>query len=112
MMFPGVRPEHLLGFPADGLDLAGLLIDGDDRRLADDDAAALQYTKRVRRSQIDGEIVRETDKKDDGDKDMKASPGASQAAPLSEIANLVAGNEEKQRKRRDDSSRDRRRPGA
>jgi hypothetical protein len=43
-MLPGVRPEHHLGFLADGEDLALAALRGQrhDRRLVQNDAAALQ----------------------------------------------------------------------
>ena len=55
-MLPGVRPEHLLGAGADGLDAAGDLVDGDHRRLVDDDAAALRVDAGVGRAEIDGQV--------------------------------------------------------
>jgi hypothetical protein len=50
--------QHLLGFFADGLHLIGLRIDGNDRRLVDDDALATRVHQRVGRAQVDRQIVR------------------------------------------------------
>jgi len=47
-------PEHLLGPLADGLDLAGLLVENDDGRFLDDDPLALHVDEGVGRSQVDG----------------------------------------------------------
>ena len=55
----GRAAEHLLGGAADGLDLVGDLVDGHDRGLADDDAAALREHEGVRRAEIDREVGRE-----------------------------------------------------
>ena len=52
----GRAAEHLLGFAADGLDFSGVLVDGDDGRLVDDDALALGKDQRVGGAQIDGEV--------------------------------------------------------
>ena len=59
---PGRAAEHLFGLAADGEDLvapARVLLDGDDRGLARDDALALHVDEGVRRAEIDREIVRE-----------------------------------------------------
>ncbi len=53
----GRAAEHLFSIAADGLDLIRYLVDRDDRRLADDDAAALGINKRIGGSQIDREIA-------------------------------------------------------
>ena len=55
-MLPGVRPEHLLGFLADGFHFTGVLVDGDDGRLVDDDALALGEDQCIGRAEIDGQI--------------------------------------------------------
>ena len=41
--------EHALGLDADGVHLAGALVDRDDRRLGEDDAASADVDERVRR---------------------------------------------------------------
>ena len=51
--------EHLLGFFADRLDFAGILVDGDDGGLVDDDALAARVDQRVRGAEIDCQIARE-----------------------------------------------------
>ena len=53
-------PEHLLGLGADRLDRAGGVVDGHDRRLADDDARAAREDAGVGGAEIDGEVVRES----------------------------------------------------
>ena len=70
----GRAAEHLLGFLADGLDLAGLLVHGDDRRLADDDSLALAEHQGVRRAEVDGKVVGEQGE------DRLGSPGHSRLA--------------------------------
>ena len=54
---PRRPPQHRLGFPADGDDLIRRLVDGDDRRLVDDDALMLDIDKDIRRTQVDGDIA-------------------------------------------------------
>ena len=53
----GRAAEHLLGFLADGLDLVGVAVDRDDRRLVDDDAFATGKHERVRGAQVDRQIA-------------------------------------------------------
>ena len=56
-MLPGRAAEHLLRFLADGFHFAGVLVDGDDRRLVDDDALAARVDQRVGRAQVDGQVA-------------------------------------------------------
>ena len=51
--------DHFLRFLADGFNLAVVLVDGDNRRLVNDNAFAFRVNKRVRGSEIDGEIGRD-----------------------------------------------------
>ena len=44
--------EHALRLDADGVDLAGALVDRDDRRLGQDDAAAADVDERVRGAEV------------------------------------------------------------
>src|SRR5207247_630483 len=55
----GRAPDHLFRLDPDLEDLFGLLFDGDDRGLVDDDALAAHEHKRVRRSEINADIVGE-----------------------------------------------------
>ena len=56
----GRRPaHHALRLRADGEDLLGDLVDGDDGRLVDDDAAAAYHHQGVRRPQVDADVVGE-----------------------------------------------------
>jgi len=48
--------QHLLGFLADRFHFTGHLVDGDNRRLVDDDALALGVDQRVGRAQINGKV--------------------------------------------------------
>ena len=50
--------EHALRLEADALDLLGLAIDRDDRRLVQDDALALHVDQRVRGAEVDTDRVR------------------------------------------------------
>jgi len=50
----GRAAKHVLGFLAHGFHLAGVLIDGDNRWLVDDDALARRENQRVSRAEIDG----------------------------------------------------------
>src|SRR5262249_50958246 len=52
----GCAAQHFLGFLADGLDFARVLVDGDDGRLVDDNALALRIDKSIGGPQIDGEV--------------------------------------------------------
>jgi hypothetical protein len=52
--------EHRLGLVADGQDRVVILVDRDDRRLVDDDPLALHEHERVRRSQVDRDVSRES----------------------------------------------------
>ena len=52
-------PEHLLGLRADGLDAVGDVVDGHDRRFANDDSLAPREDERVRRPQVHGQVVGE-----------------------------------------------------
>ena len=58
----GRAAEHLLGVAADGFDLVGDLVDRDDRRLGDDDAAPLRVDERVGRAEVDRQIAGEQTK--------------------------------------------------
>ena len=49
---PGRATEHALGLDADRVDLAGALVDRDDRRLAEHDAAPTHVHERVRGAQV------------------------------------------------------------
>ncbi len=55
----GSTAEHLLGLFADGFDFAGVLVDGDDGGLVDDDALAARIHKRVGGAEVDGEVAGE-----------------------------------------------------
>ena len=50
--------QHLFRFFADGFDFAGVLVDGDDRRLVDHDAFAARVDQRVSGAEVDGEVAR------------------------------------------------------
>ena len=64
---PGRAAEHALRLDADGVHLAGALVDRDDGRLGEDDAAAAHVDERVRGAEVDrhvaaaeaGEVVEE-----------------------------------------------------
>ena len=58
-MLPGVRPSISLASRADRLDAAVHLVDGDDRRLVDDDALAARVDAGVGRAEIDRQVARE-----------------------------------------------------
>ena len=58
-ILPGRAAQHLFGFFADGFDFAGVLVDGDDGRLVDDDAFAARIDQRVGGAEIDGEVAGE-----------------------------------------------------
>ncbi len=53
----GRAAQHLFGLFADGLDLARVLVDGDDRGLIHHDALAPCVDQRVGRPQVDGKIA-------------------------------------------------------
>src|SRR5205085_4381282 len=55
----GGAAQHLLRLLADGLGRVGDLVDGDDGRLRDDDAAPLGVDERVRGAEVYGEIAGE-----------------------------------------------------
>ena len=50
-------PEHALRLDADRVHLAGALVDRDDRRLAEHDAAPTHVDERVRGSEVDGHVT-------------------------------------------------------
>jgi hypothetical protein len=54
----GGPAEHPLGLEADALDLAGALLDGDDRRLIEHDALAFDVDEGIRRAQVHRDLVR------------------------------------------------------
>jgi hypothetical protein len=54
------RPtQHIPGFASDSDDLTGILIDGDDRGLVDDNALATRENQSVGCAEVDGEVGRE-----------------------------------------------------
>ena len=53
----GRAAEHALGLDADGVDLAGALVDGDHRRLGEHDAAAADVDERVGGAEVDGHVT-------------------------------------------------------
>jgi hypothetical protein len=54
------RPaEHFFGVAPDRFDLVGHFVDGDDRRLAHDNAASLRINERICRAEINCQIARE-----------------------------------------------------
>ena len=55
----GRAAQHFLRLFADGLHFAGVLVDGDDGRLVDDDALAARVDQRVGGAEIDGQIAGE-----------------------------------------------------
>ena len=54
----GRAAKHFLGFFADRFNFTGVLVDGDDGRLVDDDAFALRENQRIRGAEVDGEVRR------------------------------------------------------
>jgi hypothetical protein len=52
----GRAAQHFLGLSTDRFDAAVHLVHRDDRRLIDNDAAALRVHAGVRRAQIDGKV--------------------------------------------------------
>ena len=54
----GRAAEHVLGFFADGFDFAGVLVDGDDGGLVDDDAFAGREDEGVGGAEVDGQVAR------------------------------------------------------
>ena len=53
----GRAADHLPRLATGGQHLAGLAVEGDDRRLVEHDAAALHVDERVRRPEVDGEVT-------------------------------------------------------
>ena len=53
----GRAAEHALGLGTDGVDLAGAVVDGDDGRLGEHDAAAADIDEGVGGAQVDGDVV-------------------------------------------------------
>ena len=51
--------EHLFRFLADGFNFTGVLVNGDDGRLVDDDAFAARIDERVGGAEIDGQVAGE-----------------------------------------------------
>ena len=54
---PGRAPEHPLRLDADRVHLARALVDRDDRRLAEDDAAAADVDECVGGSEVHGHVA-------------------------------------------------------
>ena len=52
----GRAPEHLFGFFAHRFHFTGVLVNGDDGRLVDDDALSLGVDESIGRTQIDGQV--------------------------------------------------------
>ena len=77
---PGRAPEHPLGLEPDRVDVAGRLVDRDDRRLAEHDPAPAHVDERVRGAEVDrhvppteaGEVV----------EDAHGRPAAHSTLPL------------------------------
>ena len=55
----GRAADHALGLDADGQGPAVLHVDGDDRRLVEDDAAAAHVDERVGGAEVDGHVAAE-----------------------------------------------------
>ena len=53
----GRAAEHALRLDADGVHLAGALVDRDDRRLGEDDPAAADVDERVRGAEVHGHVA-------------------------------------------------------
>ena len=53
----GRAPDHLPGLVAHGQHVAGLLVEGDHRRLVEHDAPAPGVDERVGRAEVDGEVA-------------------------------------------------------
>jgi hypothetical protein len=53
----GRAAQHLLGLFAHGFHLAGVLVDGDDGGLVDNDALAGRVDQRVGGAEIDGQVA-------------------------------------------------------
>ena len=58
-MFDGRPADHALGLGADGERAPVLHVDGDDRRLVEDDAATPDVDERVRGPEVDGHVAAE-----------------------------------------------------
>src|SRR4051795_12612200 len=54
---PGRAAEHALGLDADGVDLAGALVDRDHARLGEDDSTAPNVDESVGRAKVDGHVA-------------------------------------------------------
>ena len=54
---PGRAPEHPLRLDADRVDLARALVDRDDGRLGEHDAAAAHVDERVGGAEVDGHVA-------------------------------------------------------
>jgi hypothetical protein len=54
---PGRAAEHALRLDADRVHLAGALVDRDDGRLGEDDAAAAHVDERVRGAEVDRHVA-------------------------------------------------------
>ena len=54
----GRAAEHALGLGAHGVDLAGAVVDSDDGRLGEHDAAAADIDESVGGTKVDGDVAR------------------------------------------------------
>ena len=54
---PRRAPEHPLRLDADGVHLARALVDRDDRRLGEHDAAPADVDERIRGAEVDGHVA-------------------------------------------------------
>ena len=57
LIVPGVRPSIRFASSADRVHLAGRLVDRDDRRLAEHDAAPAHVDERVGGAEVDGHVA-------------------------------------------------------
>ena len=57
VIVPGRAAEHPLRLDPDRVDVAGALVDRDDRRLGEDDAASPDVDERVGRAQVDRHVA-------------------------------------------------------
>ena len=57
LIVAGRAAQHALGLGADGVDFAGAVVDGDDRRLGEHDALAAEIDERVGGAKVDGHVA-------------------------------------------------------